>query len=248
MKELVFRPLRANEIECRVGSTKKDDKGVIIAFTLLLYKTARADANVLDETVGCFNWQKKFYQVKNTMICSLGINVNYDDPSKEPLWVWKDDAGDETDVEQVKGEASDSFKRAAFAYGVARELYDSPDIWVNVDSKNTHKGYYSVKTINYDKDKKIIELEIINSRTKEVVFSWKNGKKTAISTSKVENQQSEDKPIQEKEKLILERYLFGLDQKKSISLLNWLDRNYKTSQIDKLTDTQAKEAIERLKI
>ena len=82
MKELKFRNLNKDEIEVRVGA----------GGTLLLYKTARVDANVLDSTVGCFNWQKRFYQVKQTMICEVGINVNYDDETKEPLWVFKGDA------------------------------------------------------------------------------------------------------------------------------------------------------------
>ena len=43
MKELKFRKLRADEIELRVASTTES------GFSLLLYKTARVDANVLDE-------------------------------------------------------------------------------------------------------------------------------------------------------------------------------------------------------
>ena len=92
MKTLEFRNARADELELRVGST--NDKG----FSLLIYKTARTDANILDETVGAFNWQKKFYQVKNTMICEIGI---YNEERKE--WVWKGDAGDESNTEAIKG-------------------------------------------------------------------------------------------------------------------------------------------------
>ena len=80
-----FRNLTKDEVEVRVGGGN----------SLLLYKTARVDAEVLDETVGQENWQKKFYQVKNTMICSIGININYADHSKEPFWIWKDDGGDD---------------------------------------------------------------------------------------------------------------------------------------------------------
>ena len=61
--QLQFRTLTANEIECRVGNVAKDGSG----FFLLLYKNARVDANILDETVGEFNWNKEYYQVKNTM-------------------------------------------------------------------------------------------------------------------------------------------------------------------------------------
>ena len=43
---LQFRPLTANEIDCRVSTC--NEKGV----SLLLYKDARCDQNILDETVG----------------------------------------------------------------------------------------------------------------------------------------------------------------------------------------------------
>ena len=144
MGKLTFRDLRADEIELRVGATTET------GFSLLLYKTARVDANILDETVGPFNWQKRFYQVKNTMICSVGINVNYDDETKEPYWVWKDDAGDESNTEAIKGEASDSFKRAGFAWGIGRALYTSPFVWITKDQNNDpKKSHYSVSEIGY---------------------------------------------------------------------------------------------------
>ena len=47
-----FRKLRADEIDCRVAQVK--DTGV----TLLLYKDARCDMNILDETVGSMNWMR----------------------------------------------------------------------------------------------------------------------------------------------------------------------------------------------
>ena len=43
---LIFRDLKADEIELRVASI--NDKGL----ALLLYKDARCDMNILDETVG----------------------------------------------------------------------------------------------------------------------------------------------------------------------------------------------------
>ena len=49
-----FRTLRADELDCRVGTC--NDK----SFSLLLYKDARCDQNVLDETVGIENWQRDY--------------------------------------------------------------------------------------------------------------------------------------------------------------------------------------------
>lgn len=54
-----FRKLRAEEIDCRVSQIEKN------WCTLLLYKDARVDQNILDETVGCMNWQKRYESMKN---------------------------------------------------------------------------------------------------------------------------------------------------------------------------------------
>ena len=53
-----FRNLRADEIEVRVQSIKVRD-GKPPGLVLLLYKNARCDMNILDETVGAENWQRE---------------------------------------------------------------------------------------------------------------------------------------------------------------------------------------------
>lgn len=177
-KTLEFRTLKANEIEIRVGTTVKekengkvvkDDNGndKIKAFFLLLYKNARVDQVILDETVGTFNWQCKYYQVKNTMVCSVGI---YNEERNE--WLWKDNGGDDDfNTEQVKAELSDSFKRACFNWGIGRELYYAPKIYVEANKDDTTSAHYSVKQIEYDNNKRIKRLVIINDKTKKVVYS-----------------------------------------------------------------------------
>ena len=123
-----FRELRADEIECRVQSVKEN------GLVLLLYKDARVDMNILDETVGASNWQNKFYEHKGILFCSLGINTNYAKPELSDRWVWKDDAGVESNTEAEKGNASDARKRAGFAWGIGRELYTAPFIKIAPDS------------------------------------------------------------------------------------------------------------------
>lgn len=56
-----FRDLKAEEIECRVQSVK--DNGLV----LLLYKDARVDMNILDETFGAENWQREHYECKGNL-------------------------------------------------------------------------------------------------------------------------------------------------------------------------------------
>ena len=72
--KLKFRYLTAEDIECRIGSIGKDGSYV----TLLLYKDARCDMNILDETVGKENWDRNHYEVKNKDFCRVGINVNFE--------------------------------------------------------------------------------------------------------------------------------------------------------------------------
>ena len=165
-----FRDLRADDIEVRIQSTKKN--GVI----LLLYKNARVDMNILDEAVGPENWQNKFYEHKGILFCSLGINTNYNSPDKEDRWIWKDDAGVESNTEAEKGNASDARKRAGFAWGIGRELYTSPFIWVNADGCNIDE-----KTKCFDKfvvekiaieNKRITGIAIWNVTQKKRCFVW----------------------------------------------------------------------------
>lgn len=123
---LKFRDLRAEEIDVRIQSVKKN--GCI----LLLYKDARVDQNILDETVGAENWQRSHELINGNLFCNIGIRVDRDNGASE--WVWKQDVGTESNTEKEKGQASDSFKRAAFNWGIGRELYTAPFIWI--DAKN----------------------------------------------------------------------------------------------------------------
>lgn len=125
MSELMFPPLTSDDIEIRIAMCKQN--GV----SLLLYKDARCDMRILDETVGAFGWQRKHDEYKGVSYCSVGI---YDADTQQ--WIWKQDAGAESFSEKEKGEASDSFKRACFNWGIGRELYTSPFIWLNADIKN----------------------------------------------------------------------------------------------------------------
>ena len=166
MKQKTFRDLRPEEIEVRVGNIVKDKDGNPKGFQLLLYKTSRTDMAILDETFGTFGWRNHFYQVKNTMVCSIEV---YDEETKQ--WINKDNGGDDdTAMEQVKSELSDSIKRAGSTLGIGRKLYSASKIYMVVDitKDNTTKSYYQVKEIEYD-DTSITKLVVINKKTKEKI-------------------------------------------------------------------------------
>lgn len=163
----LFRDLKADEIDCRIGVIT--EKGL----SLLLYKDSRVDQNILDETFGAFNWQRE--HLRDNANCRVGI---WD--SEKQQWIWKEDTGTESFTEKEKGIASDSFKRACFNWGIGRELYTAPFIWIpsdkcKIETKNGKlacSDKFAVEKIVI-KDKRITCLSIINkSRKNERVFVY----------------------------------------------------------------------------
>lgn len=139
--EINFRTLRADEIDCRVSQIAKN------YCMLLLYKDARADMDVLDETVGHMRWKRE--HLRDNANCKVLI---YDEDIKE--WVSKEDTGTESFSEAEKGLASDSFKRACVNWGIGRELYTAPTIFILPNKDMIPKGK---ETEFYENDKGKIE-------------------------------------------------------------------------------------------
>ena len=162
-----FRTLMANEIDCRVATVKSTE------VTLLLYKHARCGMNILDETVGPLNWMRS--HSRENANCTVSI---WDGDKKQ--WVSKEDTGTESNTEKEKGLASDSFKRACFNWGIGRELYSAPFIFVKsgdckVDKKDRGSGYtcydrFYVSNIGYDDKRVINRLQIRNQKNNKIVF------------------------------------------------------------------------------
>jgi hypothetical protein len=169
-----FRDLRADEIECRVQSVKEN------GLVLLLYKDARVDMNILDETVGSANWQREHYECKGNLFCRVGIDINAVHEIDTPKWVFKSDCGTESNTEAQKGEASDSFKRACFNWGIGRELYTAPFTWIPADKCNIKNGKcydkFVVEKIIID-NKQITALAIYNTSKKCRAFVWQRDAK-----------------------------------------------------------------------
>ena len=166
MEQKTIRLLRADEIECRIGTIS--EKGV----SLLLYKDARADMKILDEVYGPLNWQRKHEMIGSNLYCTVSV---WDDGKKQ--WISKMDVGTESYTEKEKGQASDSFKRACVSLGIGRELYTAPFIWIGaskikIEKKPDHNSRGGEKLFTYDKfritdisyngNRKITGLTIIN--------------------------------------------------------------------------------------
>ena len=178
-----FRHLKPSEIKCRVKTSgiKKDSKGNKTAWTmLLLYKDARCDMAILDETFGSENWQRKHEAIGNDLYCSVGVRVKRDDSYE---WIWKQDCGTEGEsgAEAEKSRASDSFKRACINLGIGRELYTSPSIFVYLkdneyEERNgnicvSNKLFLHVTYIDYD-EKGHIKSLVIRDRNNEMRFVY----------------------------------------------------------------------------
>lgn len=166
----MFRDLRADEIECRVAQAREN--GV----SLLLYKDARCDQSILDETVGPFGWQR--VHSRENANCTVLI---WDEAKGQ--WIGKEDTGTESNTEAAKGLASDSFKRACFNWGIGRELYTSPFIWVNAADCTALKQTKPDRWQCYDsfvvekiviEKKRIVALSIRNAKSKKRVFVWQD--------------------------------------------------------------------------
>lgn len=204
-----FRYLTEDEIECRVAQVT--DKGV----QLLLYKTARTDAALLDE-VYPDAWQNDFKVIDGKMYGGIGIKVNSE-------WLWRWDCGTESNMEAEKGEASDAFKRAGFKWGIGAELYTSPFVWVKADDCKieSRKCYdrFKVAGIDYDENGRISFLAIDNVSRHCAAFMYGNVRKKA--------QESAQEGVQEKPSAdSLRQQILVIAPKKGVDITKIINADY----------------------
>ena len=182
-----FRLLNADEIEVKVKQVT--EKGAVA----LLYKTARTDMTLLDETVGAENWQTDYREIKGNMYCGIGI---YHGDRHEYVWKWNCGTESREDGEgnEKKGEASDAFKRAGTTWGIGRELYTAPFIFLNVETKEKNGKYcladkfqtFEVAEITYD-GREIKTVRIVDNHG-NTVYGGRNGSTKKPSTADSECQ------------------------------------------------------------
>lgn len=166
MSDITFPVLEPSDIEVRVNQVSPN--GV----SLLLYKDARCDMRILDSAVGANNWQCEYRRLGGDLYCRVGIR------SEDGEFIWKEDVGVPSNMESTKGEASDAFKRACFKWGVGRELYTAPFIFIghgnfqlskNKQGKDACYDRFSVTDIKYE-DGRISSLVIRNDTMGKNVY------------------------------------------------------------------------------
>ena len=93
-KHLEIRLRKAEEIDCRISVIK--EKGL----SLVLYKDARVDQKILDETFGTFGWQREHECIDGNLYCTVSVKNN-----ETGEWISKQDVGTKGMAEQEKSQA-----------------------------------------------------------------------------------------------------------------------------------------------
>lgn len=132
-------------------------------------------------------------------------------------WVSKQDVGTTGYTEKEKSQASDSFKRACFNWGIGRELYSAPFIWIPAAKTSIQKKgdkyisneRFSVGAISFNDNREIVFLEIMDSHG-QVVYTLGQGngihqgdrrQKASRKEGGADQGRHQDKhPVQEQEK------------------------------------------------
>jgi len=217
-----FRLLNADEIECRVGQCFPDAKNPT-AVSILLYKNARCDMAILDETIGSTNWQRIHEFKDGKLYCSVSI---WD--SEKQMWIEKEDVGVESNTEADKGQASDSFKRACVNWGIGRELYTAPFIYIKaLDGENIKRTKFDLKSITYDEKCRIASLVIVDDKG-NTRYTFPRGQATPAPA----------KP----QKTLRERaieFIKKMDEKTRTEYLAY----FQIADLDKLTEEKAQEIM-----
>lgn len=186
-----FRTLRADEIEVRVQSVRKGNNAV--GAILLLYKDARCDMNILDESVGLMGWKREHNLIGDRLYCTVSL---FDKDSDQ--WISKQDVGTESNTEAEKGQASDAFKRACFNWGIGRELYTAPFIYITLKNEEFYEDRGKLK-LKSGVSFRVESIEYKNRRISSLMIVDKNGERRyQFDTEKKQTHHNRTKEEQEK--------------------------------------------------
>lgn len=174
------------ELKVYAGNVDAEQKAVPLFLKVSYFSLIEA----LDETYGCMNWKKEtrieYIPVGNGVAkkCNTTLSVYSD---KHGQWISKDGVGSPSpwaEVNEDKVMESDSLHRAAFGFGIGKNLRtDIPILFpadkcnivsTQFDAQNIEKTYdtFICEQIVYDEESgKIAAISIINATTKKrVVF------------------------------------------------------------------------------
>lgn len=181
MKKIEFKQLTPGQIEVRPTDTKVKNKA-----TLLLYIDSRAAADILNETIGEYNWTIEYKSVGDKVFGRLSI---WDEDKQ--TWIFREDTGEESNISADKGLSSDILKRCLARFG-CDWLYHTPKIKINCPDNYYYNDKmtmtFTVKEIKWNDNKELISLIILDKFGKEVYnYSGKSESKPIPSKSQEEH-------------------------------------------------------------
>ena len=233
------RLLRADEIECRVSVI--NERGL----SLLLFKDARVDRKILDETFTPFGWRRTHQSIDGNLYCTVEI---WDKEKQQ--WISKQDVGTVSYSEKEKGQASDSFKRACFNWGIGRELYTAPFIWISAENvsikpkgdRYTTSEHFLVRAIDYNEEREISYLMIVNGKGKKVFEMGKPRKADGKKPVPASNEDIGANIITEIQRAALEKEL-----KRTGVLMEAVLGRYNIQSLEEMTEDVYTNALAGLK-
>lgn len=233
------RLLRADEIECRVSVI--NERGL----SLLLFKDARVDQKILDETFTPFGWRRTHQSIDGNLYCTVEV---WD--KEKHQWIAKQDVGTVSYSEKEKGQASDSFKRACFNWGIGRELYTAPFIWVPAEDvsmklkgdRYTTSERFSVQAIDYNEGREVSYLLIVNGKGNKVFEMGKQRKNEGKKPVPAFNADTGADAITEIQRAALEKEL-----KRTGVLMEAVLGRYNIQSLDEMTGDIYTKALAGLK-
>ena len=237
------RLLRADEIECRVSVI--NERGL----SLLLFKDARVDQKILDETFTPFGWRRTHQSIDGNLYCTVGV---WDKEKQQ--WIAKQDVGTVSYSEKEKGQASDSFKRACFNWGIGRELYTAPFIWVPAENVSinpkgdrcTTSDRFSVQAIEYSEEREISSLVIVNGRGVKV-FEMKQKQETKQKQEQEYKQGNQEKKTKNSSITDVQRIALEKELQRTGVLMEAVLGRYNIRSLDEMTRDVYMKALTGLK-
>ena len=237
MEKGAIRLLKAEEIECRISLIREN------GLSLLLYKDARVDQKILDETFGMFGWKRSHQSIEGNLYCTVSV---YSKETGE--WIGKQDVGTTSYSEKEKGQASDSFKRACFNWGIGRELYTAPFIWIQEELANIQRkgdklycnDHFKVASIDYNENREIISLVIVNSKG-DCVYTMQSGRASGAGAKKQPKKKAQEKALTSDQMTALQAELDRTGVAKET-----VQERYQIKKMETMGETMYKRVMEAL--
>ena len=233
------RLLRADEIECRVSVI--NERGL----SVLLFIDARVDLKILDAMFTPFGWRRTHQSIDGNLYCTVEI---WDKEKQQ--WIAKQDVGTVSYSEKEKGQASDSFKRACFNWGIGRELYTAPFIWIPAEEvsikpkgdRYTTTEHFLVQAIDYNEERDISRLVIVNGKGKKVFEMGKQRKTGGKNPVLVSDMDTRGNVITKIQRAALEKEL-----KRTGVLMEAVLGRYNIQSLEEMTEDVYTKALAGLK-